>query len=483
MLGYTRQEFAEKGLRWDQLTPPELLGQTPQVRASLKSTGRMNAWEKVYLRKDGSRLPVLVALAALDGDENIAVIADLSERRRAEQAEAGMAQASLALRQTEEQLRQSQKMDAMGRLAGGVAHDFNNMLSIILLNCEQLLEELAEADPRREEVKGMLQAGQQAASLTRQLLMFSRRQVMEPRVLSPGALISEMEKMMKRLLREDIELALEQDLDAGRILADPGSLEQLLINLLVNARDAMPGGGRLLIAAHNVELLEGYAEEQLGIQPGRYVRLEVRDEGVGMDEALLSRIFEPFFTTKEVGKGTGLGLATVFGIVKQNGGHIRVQSQPGRGSSFKVYFPRVEAPLEPSSRPAPALERGSERILLVEDEGGLRNAMRALLERLGYDVLSAATPGEALRLAEAHPGSIELLLSDVVMPEMGGPALAGELSRLRPGMKVLFISGYSDDAALRLGILKEGTAFLQKPVSPESLGLKIRELLSLPAFA
>jgi len=391
------------------------------------------------------------------------------ERKRAEEA----------LRQSEERLRQVQKMEAVGRLAGGVAHDFNNLLTVITSYSDLVLEDLAPDDPKRDDVAQIRKAAEGAAALTRQLLAFSRQQVLEPKVLDLKATVAGTEKLLQRLIGEDVQLATALAPDLGAVKADPVQLEQVIINLAVNARDAMPAGGRLTIEAANVEMDEVYVRSHAPARPGRYVMLVLSDTGIGMDEQTKARIFEPFFTTKESGKGTGLGLATVYGIVKQAGGFIWVYSEPGRGTSFKVYLPRVdEAADPPVARPAMAEpRRGAETVLVVEDAAAVRMVTRQVLERYGYTVLEAPNGETALRLAAKHHGPIQLLLTDVVMPGLSGRQLAEQLSRLRPEMKVLYVSGYADNAIVHHGVLDSGVAYLQKPFTPESLARRVRDVL------
>jgi len=379
----------------------------------------------------------------------------------------------------EAQLRQAQKMEAVGRLAGGIAHDFNNLLTAILGSAELLLDTLAPEAPEREDLEEIRKAAKRAGDLTRQLLAFSRQQVLTPQVLDLNVLVANMEKLLRRLIGEDIELRTAPARDLAAVKADPSQLEQVIVNLAVNARDAMPQGGRLTIETANVELDQAYAEQHFPAQPGSYVLLAVSDTGTGMDAATMSRIFEPFFTTKETGKGTGLGLATVYGVVKQSGGYIWVYSEPGQGTSFKVYLPRVTEAPEPT-RPGPAAAaplRGSETVLLVEDDEMVRTLTRRMLEARGYTVLSASRGEDALGVVERHDGPIDLLVTDVVMPGMSGRAVAQRLLELRPGLKVLYLSGYTDDAIVRHGMLEPGIAFLQKPFSADALARKVREVL------
>jgi len=381
-------------------------------------------------------------------------------------------------RQLEEQFRQSQKMEAVGQLAGGIAHDFNNLLTAILGNTQLLLRDLPPGDAKRGDVEEIRKASERAASLTRQLLAYSRRQMLQPEVLNLNGVVAEMDKMLRRLIGEHIALVTVLAPDLGHVRADPNQLEQVIVNLAVNARDAMAQGGTLTIETANVDLDATYAQTHLGSVPGPYTMLAVTDTGVGMDAGVRAHLFEPFFTTKEVGRGTGLGLATVYGIVKQSDGYISVYSEVGRGSSFKIYLPRIatpsDAPVGPQrGRPA----RGNETVLVVEDEPAVLTLSRRALETQGYVVLAASDATAALRIVERHGGTIHLLVTDVVMPGLSGRELADKLAAQRPGIRVLYMSGYPGDAVVEHGSLPAGSAFLQKPFSPDSLARKVRDVL------
>jgi len=388
-------------------------------------------------------------------------------------------------KQLEAQLLQAQKMEAIGRLAGGIAHDFNNLLTAMLGSTDLLLEMLGPQHPGREDAAAVRQAALRAADLTRQLLAFSRQQVLAPRLLDLNTLVLEVERMLERMIGEDVEVRHGLAPDLGVVRADPGQLEQVIMNLAVNARDAMPRGGRLTIETGNVDVSGGAAPAQVPIGPGPYVRLAVRDTGTGMDAGTKARVFEPFFTTKPKGKGTGLGLAMVYGIVKQSGGYIWVESEPGRGATFTIWLPRVEGTAEPpaAAPPPSAALGGSETLLLVEDQAEVRRLTKKVLEARGYHVLAAADGEEALRVSQQHQGPIHLLVSDVVMPGMSGREVGLVLAPSRPEMRELYISGYADDSIVEQGVLAAGLAFLQKPFMPEVLARKVREVLDAPGSA
>ena len=400
-----------------------------------------------------------------------AQLGSVLQRRRAEEA----------LQKSQEQLRQAQKMEAIGLLTGGVAHDFNNLLSVILSYSALLADDLATEDPRREDLLEIKSAGERAAGLTRQLLAFSRQQVLQPRVVDLNHIAGGLEKMLRRLIGEDVELKVISAASPALVNVDPGQMEQVIMNLAVNARDAMPTGGKLIIETGHVELDEPFALEHAGIMAGPHVMLAVSDNGSGMDAATQARAFEPFFTTKERGKGTGLGLATVFGIVRQSAGTIWLYSEPGQGTSFKIYLPVAEtgAAKLPPPPVEPARLHGSETVLLVEDEEGVRKLVRLILQRNGYRVIEARDGVDALRVAKEQ-GTIDLLVTDVVMPHMGGAEAAFRLQAVRPGLKLLYMSGYTDNAVVLHGVLRSEAAFVQKPITPLAFLSKVREVLDSP---
>ena len=379
----------------------------------------------------------------------------------------------------EEQHRQSQKVEAIGQLAGGIAHDFNNLLTAIDGYTELLSEAVGPESPHQADLGEIRRAAARAGSLTRQLLAFSRRQIFYPRVLDLRDSLRGLEPMLKRLIGENVEIVLRATEDGARVKADPGQIEQVILNLALNARDAMPDGGTLRLDVSNVELDEAYARRHIGAQPGRYVMLSVSDTGVGMDAATQAQIFEPFFTTKAEGVGTGLGLSTVHGVVQQSGGNIWVGSEPGRGSTFKVYFPQVGEPAEqPAAQPTAADLTGSETILIVEDEPGVRTLLQKALQRHGYRVLLAATPREALDIAEQHQHPIDLLMIDVVLPEMDGCSLAQQIAVSQPATRVIYMSGYADKSIVRHAAQDPDTRFLQKPFTPDVVARAVRKVLS-----
>jgi two-component system cell cycle sensor histidine kinase/response regulator CckA len=427
--------------------------------------GVVKNFELQAYRKDGSKMWLSANVLAIRRDGKIV---------RYE----GMNEDITQRKMLEDQLRQAQKMEAVGRLAGGVAHDFNNALAVITGYADLLQVNLSPEDPLRKHAEEVGKAGRRAAALTRQLLGFSRKQVINPVVLDLNATIGELEKMLRRLIGEDIQITFKRELNLGGVKIDPGQLEQILMNLAVNARDAMPQGGKLCIETANAELDETYARQNVYVTPGSYVMFSVSDTGCGMDKETQAHIFEPFFTTKDPGKGTGLGLSTVYGIVKQNDGYIQVYSEPGKGATFKIYFARVRQATQVPVSAAPALlPGGTETILLVEDEEALRKLARTSLQSRGYSVLEAPDAEAAAKLANKHSGAIDLLLTDVVMPGASGRELADRLVKMRPGLKVLYMSGYTGDLVAQHGVLDPGILLLEKPFTLHSLLTKVREAL------
>jgi signal transduction histidine kinase len=424
-------------------------------------------FETRHRRKDGTTFPVEVSARriAVEGLEfRQAIIRDTTERSK-----------------LQEQLQQSQKMESIGRLAGGVAHDFNNILTVITGYTSFVLEALRDDDPLRGPINEIQGAGQRAASLTHQLLAFSRKQVIDPKLINLNDTILDVCKMLQRLVGEDIDVVSTLDPNVGRILADPNQIQQVLMNLAANARDAMPNGGTLMIETHNVEIGEAYVAAHAGTAAGPYVLLTVTDTGLGMDDAVRRQIFEPFFTTKPQGQGTGLGLAMVYGTVKQSGGWIWVYSEPGRGTTFKIYLPRSSGEGESDANPPVQVAvdlRGSETLLIVEDQHDVRRLAVQILERRGYRVLQAATPSEALQLCQSTYERIDLLITDVVMPGMNGRDLAVQLLAQRPSVKVLYMSGYTENIIGHQGILDRGVAYISKPFTPVALAEKVREVLA-----
>ncbi len=461
--GHSREEFL--ALTVNDICP------APDVpaRAEGASEDRPGPWAlgaRRHRKKDGSVIQVEVASheVPFGGRRALAVMAtDVTERRR-----------------LEEQLGQSQKMEAVGQLAGGIAHDFNNLLGVIAGYADLLLREFGRGDRRFRRVEQIQKAVARAADLTRQLLAFGRLQVLAPSVLDLGTVVADVEGMLRRLIGEDIEIVTVCEPGLGRVKVDRGQMEQVILNLAVNSRDAMPRGGKLILETANVHLDENYARDRVDVRPGDYVMLAVSDTGHGMDAATQARIFEPFFTTKGQGKGTGLGLATAYGIVKQSAGHIAVYSEEGRGTTFKIYLPRTdEEAIGPAAvPPSEPLRGGSETILVAEDEQALRAIIREVLEESGYSVLESSSPEQALELARSHPGPIHLMLTDVVMPRRSGREIASDALVIRPQMKTLYMSGYTNEAIGHHGILATGDHFLQKPFTTESLLSKVREALS-----
>ncbi|HWQ55797.1 MAG TPA: ATP-binding protein [Bryobacteraceae bacterium] len=459
--GYSHEEFLRMSLA--DIVEEEDAKQLRALLTGLPVDHQRGSSVWRYSQAGGEELEVEAAMHCIQFNSHQAVLAvliDLTQRRI-----------------LEEQLRQAQKMEAVGMLAGGIAHDFNNLLTIITGYSQLVLNSLPGRDSNRSAVEQIIKAGERAAALTRQLLAFSRRQVLQPKVLDINQLVSSLGVMLRRLIGEDIDLRLIMGPELGRVNADPGQVEQVIMNLAVNARDAMPHGGALTIETANADLDESYSRAHISVRPGPYVLLAVSDTGVGMDQQTRSRLFEPFFTTKAQGRGTGLGLSIVFGIVKQSGGNIEIYSEPGKGTSVKVYLPRVDHAAQPEPEHLPGeARRGSETILLVEDEDMVRKFVRETLEREGYRILDAAGPGEAQKISQAYQGAIHLMITDVVMPKLGGRELAQRLSRQRPEMKVLYMSGYTDNAVVNSGGLNQA-AFLQKPFTPAALARKVRQML------
>jgi two-component system cell cycle sensor histidine kinase/response regulator CckA len=475
MLGYNEEELLRRPV-WKFVVEEEMTRQVIMAKIA-GDVSFHETFERTYRRKDGTTLPVMIQDRIIrDKKGRIlgirSMIEDITERRRAEEA----------LQKSEEQLRQWQRVEAIGRLAGGVAHDFNNLLMTIKGCSELLLGGLDPRDLRREEVEEIRKAAERATALTRQLLAFGRRQVLQPQVLDLNEVVANMDRMLQRLIGEDIQLLTVLDPQLWPVKVDPGQIEQVIMNLAVNARDAMRGGGKLTIETANVILDEDYARRHVSVKAGPCVMLAVTDNGCGMDKETQSHLFEPFFTTKETGEGTGLGLSTVYGIVKQSGGNIWAYSELGQGTTFKIYLPRIEEAVR-TYRPKAGRAvspGGSETILLVEDEEAVRTIVSKILQNKGYTVLEAHHGIEALQICMHHEGLIHLMVTDVVMPQMSGRELAERLTMLRPEIRVLFMSGYPDNAIVHHGVLGAGTAFLQKPFTLNALECKVRELLDAP---
>jgi PAS domain S-box-containing protein len=468
--GYTLQDIPT-GKDWFQkvFSDPKDRERMIQLWKKDRSKGNMINRDFSINRKDGKTNEIETRSTFLRDGRAVMVLHDIAEQKRAE----------AEMRSLQEQLRQSQKMEAIGRLAGGIAHDFNNLLTIIKGYSQLSLIELKEDTPLRGNIEHIHTATDRAADLVRQLLAFSRRQILEMKVWDLNTILTNLHNMLRRLIGEDIELTTILGKDLGRVKTDLGWIEQAIMNLVVNARDAMPSGGKLTIETGNAVLDEAYVSGRVGVKPGRYVVLSVSDTGVGMIPEVRERLFEPFFSTKEKDKGTGLGLSTVYGIVKQSDGDIWVYTEPGKGSTFKIYLPRVDAPPEQPREKVSGDEllRGSETILLVEDEEEVRKLAIRVLERQGYKVLEAHDGDEALLVCEQHQGPIHLMLTDVVMPGMNGHELAKRLEPFHPEMKVLYMSGYTDNAIVLHGVLVEGVHYIQKPFTVNALAKKVREVL------
>ena len=462
--GYTREEFL--GMKIVDIRPPEDVASLIDVISQPPSPfGDTQVWR--HKKKDGTVFYVDVTAHSInlnDRPARLVLANDVTERRT-----------------LEHQLQQSQKLEAIGLLAGGVAHDFNNLLTAILGHGELALLHLRSDDPVRTYVEQITKAGEQAASLTRQLLAFGRKQILQPKVIDVNAIVAETEKMLRRVIGENIAFRTVLHPHLGKVKADPGQVGQILMNLVVNARDAMPRGGKLTIETDNIYLDEDYAKMHIAVVPGRYVMMAVSDTGAGMDEETQSRIFEPFFTTKKAGEGTGLGLSTIYGIVKQSGGNIWVYSEPGKGTAFKIYLPLVdqEPPGSEVAMKVEVVSNGHETILLAEDEEIVRDLAREILMHYGYRVLEAASGKDALSICKNFDGRIDLLVTDVIMPEMSGRDLADNVGQLYPGIKVLYMSGYADGAVVHQGELEEGANFIQKPFTMDGLARKVRDVLHL----
>jgi len=466
ILGYTPEEWLALAPDWDQHIHPDDLPVVLAAEEQSRNGFPFQAEFRVH-RKDGREVWLSDTAVIVHGSDSHPVMegimVDITERKA-----------------LETQLQQSRKMEAVGRLAGGIAHDFNNLLTIISGYTELALSRPQLPSDAHADIERIENASGRAAALVRQLLAFSRKQVMQPKILDLNKIVLNLDSLLRRLMDERIDMVTRVKDDLGKVKADPAQVEQVIMNLVVNARDAMPEGGRLVVETRNTDLDASYAVDHVSVKPGRYVMLAVSDTGVGMDRQTVAHIFEPFFTTKESGRGTGLGLSTVYGIVKQSGGYIWVYSEPGKGSTFKVYLPRVEEVSEAASsaQAAPRAQRGTETILVVEDEEAVRELIQTVLKEKGYDVIPSLDPQHAEQIAARFPGEIHLLLTDMVMPGTSGRELAERISARRREIRVLFMSGYTDNVITSGGMLEEGLAFLQKPFSPGALVQKVREVLS-----
>jgi len=467
IFGYSAKEATGRSILF--LSPPDRPVKGPSLLERLEHAESVENFETIRVKKDGTKIHVALTLSPIKNPEGqvvgvSSIARDVTESKK-----------------LEEMFRQTQKMEAVGQLAGGVAHDFNNLLGVILGYTGLMLDRLELDHPERKSIEQIQKAGDRAALLTRQLLAFSRKQVLQPKVLDLNTVVAGTEKLLQRLIGENIDLQVVLSPELGRVEADSGQLEQILMNLIVNARDAMPAGGKITIETSQVEIDEEYVAQHPATQTGPHVRLSVTDTGCGMDAKTKARIFEPFFTTKEFGKGTGLGLSIVYGIVKQSGGSVWVYTEPGIGTTFKIYLPCVRSLVETSS-PIESVEKiagGGQTILVVEDEAALLQVTQQSLEEVGYVILAAQNPAEAIHISESHLGPIHLILTDVIMPGMSGAELATYLSARRPEMKVLYVSGYTDHTIVRHGVLEPGLVFLQKPFSPRALARKVSEVLTI----
>jgi PAS domain S-box-containing protein len=466
LTGYSNEEVLTMNIT--QIIAPEYVEfARKNLAQKLLQRSESSIYELEIMGKDGHRLPVEVSTRLIyEGDRPVAVqgiVRDLSERSR-----------------LEDQLRQSQKMESVGRLAGGIAHDFNNLLTAIIGYSQMAMRHLAPDSPANKDMKEVEKAGKRAAELTGQLLAFSRKQALQPRIVDLNQIVSNIERMLHRVIGEGIELSTKLSPDLGPVKADPGQIEQIIMNLAVNARDAMAQAGKLTIETANVELDETYTQAHLAVTPGPYVMLAFSDTGIGMNKETQARIFEPFFTTKDSGKGTGLGLSTVYGIVKQSGGNLWVYSEKGKGTTFKIYLPRVEESAGAEESEAPTVDSfsGTGTILLVEDDLTVRQLTRQILEINGYTILEATSTADALRICEQHEGKIHLIITDVIMPDMSGREMARQIRQLGNNVKVLYMSGYTDNSIVHHGILDADTPFLQKPFTSDSLTRKVREIIA-----